>query len=180
MHREKESRRQGYLFTQTFTNTYTITHTYLHFYKTTLTCSTLDAPLRAGHGEDGQAVIILGAACLDGTHIAMAACTKAAGQIQGLHGLRLCLSKYALTHWLELAIKRVPYLPIYRYSEGKVMLTCTSLTPSALNCMNYKIKTKKLYSLSPSSPRKEKHGRGHLSCFSKVMNDYKCRHKKRK
>lgn len=70
-----------------------------------LTGPALDAPLGAGHGEDGEAVVVLGAASLDGAHVAVAASPEHSGKIQRLHGLGLHLPEHGLTHRLKLAVQ---------------------------------------------------------------------------
>ena len=82
----------------------------------TLTGPALDASLGARHGEDGEAVVVLGAAGLDGTHVAVAAGAEHAGKIQGLDGLRLHLPEHGLTHWLELTVQRVSQLKEERHT----------------------------------------------------------------
>lgn len=69
------------------------------------TGSALDASLGAGHGEDGQAVIILGAAGLYGADVAVAAGAEHARQVQSLHGLGLHLPKHGLAHCFKLPIQ---------------------------------------------------------------------------
>lgn len=75
-----------------------------------LTGPALDAPLGAGHGEDGEAVVVLGAARLDGAHVAVAAGPEHAGEIQGLDGLRLHLAEHGFAHRLKLMVQRVSQL----------------------------------------------------------------------
>lgn len=82
----------------------------------TLTGPALDASLGARHGEDGEAVVVLGAAGLDGTHVAVAAGAEHAGEIQGLDGLRLHLPEHGLTHRLELTVQRVSQLKEERHT----------------------------------------------------------------
>lgn len=76
----------------------------------TLTSPTLDASLGPRHGEDGEAVIVLGTAGLDGTDVAVAASAEHTWKIQGLHSLRLHLSKHGLTHCLKLTVYCVSQL----------------------------------------------------------------------
>lgn len=75
-----------------------------------LTSPALDAPLGSGHGEDGEAVVVLGAAGLDGADVAVAAGPEHAWKIQRLHGLGLHLPKHGLTHGLKLAVQCVSQL----------------------------------------------------------------------
>lgn len=76
----------------------------------TLTSPALDAPLGPGHGEDGEAVVVLGAAGLDGTDVAVAAGPEHAWKIQRLHGLGLHLPEHGLAHGLKLAVQCVSQL----------------------------------------------------------------------
>lgn len=76
----------------------------------TLTGPALDASLGARHGEDGEAVVVLGAAGLDGADVAVAASAEHTWEIQGLHGLRLHLPEHGLTHRLKLTVQRVSQL----------------------------------------------------------------------
>lgn len=76
----------------------------------TLTSPALDAPLGPGHGEDGEAVVVLGAAGLDGADVAVAAGPEHAWKIQRLHGLGLHLPEHGLTHGLKLAVQCVSQL----------------------------------------------------------------------
>lgn len=75
-----------------------------------LTGPALDASLGAGHGEDGEAVVVLGASGLDGANVAVAAGAEHTRKIQGLHGLRLHLPEHGLTHCLELTVQCVSQL----------------------------------------------------------------------
>lgn len=61
---------------------------------------------RRGGGPQGHALVVLGAALLDGPHIAVAPHAEAAGhgQVQGLHGLRLQLAEHRFAHRLELPV----------------------------------------------------------------------------
>lgn len=59
------------------------------------------------HGEEGEAVIILGASRLYGPQVAMAAHAEATGQVQGLHSLRLHLPKNRLAHSLKLVVQLI-------------------------------------------------------------------------
>lgn len=85
----------------------------------TLTCAALDGPDGGGGGARGRAgppdahlhatsrlLLFLGAAFLDGTHVAVAAHAEAAGhgQVQGVHGLRLHLAEDGLAHRLDLPV----------------------------------------------------------------------------
>ena len=76
----------------------------------TLTGPAFDASLGARHGEDGEAVVVLGAAGLDGADVAVAAGAEHTWKIQSLHGLGLHLPEHGLTHRLELTVQRVPQL----------------------------------------------------------------------
>lgn len=76
----------------------------------TLTGPALDASLGARHGEDREAVVVLGAAGLDGADVAVAASAEHAWKIQGLDGLRLHLPEHGLTHRLKLTVQRVSQL----------------------------------------------------------------------
>lgn len=76
-----------------------------------LTCAALDGPHRGGGAwrggrPQGHALVILGAALLDGPHVAVAPHAEAAGhgQVQRLHRLRLQLAEHRLTHGLELPV----------------------------------------------------------------------------
>ncbi len=55
-----------------------------------------------GHWRDE--VIVLGVASLDGSQVAVTPGSEAAGQIQGLHGLRFNLTEHRLAHGFKLAI----------------------------------------------------------------------------
>lgn len=79
-----------------------------HFHP--LTGPALDASLGARHGEDGEAVIVLGAASLYGADVAVTAGAKHTWKIQGLDSFRLHLPKHGLTHCLKLTIQRISKL----------------------------------------------------------------------
>lgn len=83
----------------------------------TLTGAALDASLGAGHGEDREAVVVLGAAGLDGADVAVAASAEHTRKVQSLDSLRLHLSKHGLTHRLELPVQRVSQLKDVRERE---------------------------------------------------------------
>lgn len=83
-----------------------------------LTGPALDASLGAGHGEDGEAVVVLGASSLDGANVAVAASPEHAGKIQGLHGLGLHLPEHGLAHGLELTVQRISQLEDERTGEA--------------------------------------------------------------
>lgn len=59
------------------------------------------------HGKEREAVVVLGAARLDGPQVAVAPHAKAAGQVQCLHGLRLHLAENRLADGLELVVELV-------------------------------------------------------------------------
>lgn len=86
----------------------------------TLTGPAFDASLGSRHGEDGEAVIILRAACLDGTYVAVAASSEHAGQIQGLDSLRLHLPEHGLTHGLKLTVECISQLRDGRYKLAQM------------------------------------------------------------
>lgn len=83
----------------------------------TLTSPALDASLGARHGEDREAVVVLGAASLDGADVAVAAGAKHTWKIQGLDSLRLHLTEHGLTHRLKLTVQRVSQLKDEREGE---------------------------------------------------------------
>lgn len=64
-------------------------------------------PRGGRHGEEREAVVVLGAARLDGPQVAVAPHAEAAGQIQRLHCLRLHLAENGLAHGLELVVELV-------------------------------------------------------------------------
>lgn len=64
-------------------------------------------PRGGRHGEEREAVVVLGAARLDGPQVAVAPHAEAAGQIQRLHRLRLHLAENGLAHGLELVVELV-------------------------------------------------------------------------
>lgn len=68
-----------------------------------LTCGGADGG-RDGGGHGWDAVIVLRVAGLDGSQVAVTAGSEAAGQVQGLHGLRLHLAEHRLAHRLKLAV----------------------------------------------------------------------------
>lgn len=76
----------------------------------TLTGTAFDAPLGSRHGEDREAVVILGAARLDGAYVAVAASSEHARQIQRLDGLRFHLPEHGLAHGLELTVECISQL----------------------------------------------------------------------
>lgn len=57
-----------------------------------------------GGGHGGNAVVILGVASLDGSQVAVAPGSEAAGQVQSVHGLGFHLAEHRLAHRLKLAI----------------------------------------------------------------------------
>lgn len=61
---------------------------------------------RRGGGPQGHALVVLGAALLDGPHVAVAPHAEAAGhrQVQSFHRLGLQLAEHRLAHGLELPI----------------------------------------------------------------------------
>lgn len=114
-----------------------------------LTGPGLDASLGARHGEDGEAVIVLGAAGLYGADVAVTAGAKHTWKIQGLDSLRLHLPKHGLTHCLKLTIQRISQLSgennlwlmqssnstvIYIYFIYSNTLLPVSLSESECNC----------------------------------------------
>lgn len=86
----------------------------------TLTGPAFDASLGSRHGEDGEAVIILRAARLDGAYVAVAASSEHAGQIQRLHSLRLHLPEHGLAHGLKLAVECISQLCDGRYKLAQM------------------------------------------------------------
>lgn len=76
-----------------------------------LTGAALDGPHGGGCAwrrgrPQRHALVVLGAALLDGPHVAVAAHAEAArhGQVQSLHSLRLQLAEHGLTHGFELPV----------------------------------------------------------------------------
>lgn len=63
-----------------------------------LTCGGSDGGGQAGGSQHGDTLVILGVASLDGSQVAVTPGAEAAGQVQGIHGLRLHLAKDGLTH----------------------------------------------------------------------------------
>lgn len=68
-----------------------------------LTCGGSDGGGDGG-GHGGDAVIILGVASLDGSQVAVAPSSKAAGEVQSLHGLGFHFTEHRLAHRFKLAI----------------------------------------------------------------------------
>lgn len=107
-------------YTVTPTPQYLLVHQTTHSH--TLTGPTLDAPLGAGHGEDREAVVVLGTAGLDGADVAVASSAEHTWKVQSLDGLRLHLAEHGLTHRLKLTVQRVSQLKDDREGERVTLL----------------------------------------------------------
>lgn len=68
-----------------------------------LTCG---GPYGGGNsgGQGWDAVVVLGVTSLNGSQVAVTPGSEAAGQVQGIHGLRFHLTEHRLAHGLKLAI----------------------------------------------------------------------------
>lgn len=82
---------------------------------------------RRGGGSQGHALVVLGAALLDGPHVAVAPHAEAAGhgQVQSFHRLGLQLAEHRLAHGLELPVHF--HLAHLRAQTGR----CHSVPPPA-------------------------------------------------